>query len=229
SVYYYHLDHLGTPQLMTDSDQAVVWQARYLPFGETTLLTEIIDNDLRFPGQYFDSEINLYYNYFRYYDPSTGRYITSDPIGLAGGLNTYAYVGGNPLKWSDTLGLLPCSAKSYSKCEAKCAAVGEVVDRCTSFVLFAKCDCKKDECPLTREDLDADLKNKGFNDPTTSEKGYKTYKHPDGTKVTVKPDGEVIRTQNKWKADGSGKYPERQDYSGNRLPDQSHTTGDYVK
>ncbi|MBK7727229.1 MAG: RHS repeat-associated core domain-containing protein [Gammaproteobacteria bacterium] len=55
--------------------------------------------------RYYDAQPEQHYNYFRDYDPSTGRYIESDPIGLAGGLNTYAYVGGNPLRFVDPFGL----------------------------------------------------------------------------------------------------------------------------
>ncbi|MCP4485971.1 MAG: RHS repeat-associated core domain-containing protein [Gammaproteobacteria bacterium] len=61
--------------------------------------------DLRFPGQVYDVETGLYYNYFRYYDPETGRYVTSDPIGLYGGLNTFVYVGNDPINWIDPYGL----------------------------------------------------------------------------------------------------------------------------
>ncbi|RLA50747.1 MAG: hypothetical protein DRR42_12260 [Gammaproteobacteria bacterium] len=106
--YYYHLDHLGTPQVMTDADQTVVWQGSYTPFGQANVLTETIDNDLRFPGQYYDEESGLHYNYFRDYDPSMGRYITSDPIGLGAGTNTYGYVQQNPLIYIDQLGLFGC-------------------------------------------------------------------------------------------------------------------------
>jgi len=104
-IFYVHNDHLGTPRVITDDQQTVVWQAHYDPFGKASITTETIVNNIRFPGQYFDAESGLYYNYYRYYDPTTGRYITSDPIGLAGGLNTYGYVDGNPLGFIDPFGL----------------------------------------------------------------------------------------------------------------------------
>jgi RHS repeat-associated protein len=110
-MYYIHTDHLGTPRAVTNTYQNVVWRWDSDPFGMSTA-NEDPDGDgveftlnLRFPGQYYDIETGLHYNYFRYYDPSTGRYITSDPIGLQGGLNTYGYVGGNPINAMDPLGL----------------------------------------------------------------------------------------------------------------------------
>lgn len=106
-IYFYHNDHLATPKLLTDTNQNVVWQARHTPFGKADIQVEQISNNLRFPGQYFDQETGLHYNYFRDYDPETGRYLQSDPIGLEGGLNTYAYVEGNPLSYVDPEGLAP--------------------------------------------------------------------------------------------------------------------------
>jgi RHS repeat-associated protein len=106
SVYYVHNDHLGTPQVITDEDQTIVWSANYQPFGDVEITTAIIANNLRFPGQYYDEESGLHYNYFRDYDPSLGRYVQSDPIGLQGGLNTYAYVDSNPTGYTDPHGLV---------------------------------------------------------------------------------------------------------------------------
>lgn len=107
-TYYYHNDHLGTPQKMTDSTGTVVWAADYKPFGEATATVSSITNNLRFPGQYYDAETGLNYNYFRDYNPVIGRYIESDPIGILDGANhLYAYVGNNPVNWIDLLGLEP--------------------------------------------------------------------------------------------------------------------------
>ncbi len=105
AMYYFHTDHLGTPQVVTDKDQTVVWQGEYSPFGEVTETTRAVEQNLRFPGQYFDAETKLHYNYFRDYDPESGRYVQSDPIGLIGGLNTYSYVGNNSLIYADPYGL----------------------------------------------------------------------------------------------------------------------------
>ncbi len=102
SYYYYQNDHLGTPQKLIEKSGAIVWSAKAYAFGETEVAQiSTIDNPLRFPGQYFDLETGLHYNHFRYYDPRIGRYLTSDPIGLQGGINTYTYAVNNPLVFID--------------------------------------------------------------------------------------------------------------------------------
>ncbi|HYL35196.1 MAG TPA: RHS repeat-associated core domain-containing protein [Bryobacteraceae bacterium] len=104
-VYFLHDDRLGTPQLATDAGQNTAWLANYGPFGEMSTLPSGIVQDLRLPGQEFDVETGLYHNGFRDYVPGWGRYLESDPIGLGGGMNTYAYVEGNPLRLVDPMGL----------------------------------------------------------------------------------------------------------------------------
>ena len=84
-LYFYINDHLGTPQRLITADGTTVWQAAYLPFGRTQVQLGTVQNNLRFPGQYFDTETGLHYNWHRYYDPETGRYLSPDPIGLDGG------------------------------------------------------------------------------------------------------------------------------------------------
>jgi len=111
-TYYFINDHLGTPQQLVDGMGTVVWQAAYLPFGQAQIVTGTVTNNLRFPGQYFDAETGLHYNWNRFYDPETGRYISADPIGLAGGMNLYAYVGGNPVNAVDPWGLRTCTGNA---------------------------------------------------------------------------------------------------------------------
>ena len=104
---FVHADHIDTPTELTDDAQAVVWQASRSPFGSTDLLIEGLPFDMRFPGQFFDAASGLYYNYFRSYNVAAGRYSTSDPIGLLGGINSYVYTGNNPIAFYDFLGLSP--------------------------------------------------------------------------------------------------------------------------
>ncbi|WP_157314823.1 RHS repeat-associated core domain-containing protein [Chitinibacter sp. GC72] len=108
---YIWADHLNTPRQISDpASQAILWRWDGEPFG-ADLANENPSGkgqyvyNLRFPGQYFDKETGKHYNYYRDYDPATGRYVQSDPIGLAGGINTYAYVGGDPIGYTDPLGL----------------------------------------------------------------------------------------------------------------------------
>ncbi|MGF6330044.1 RHS repeat-associated protein [Pseudomonas sp. BS3782 TE3695] len=106
--FYYQLDHLGTPQELTDYSGEIMWSAKYRAYGNLAALDVAeIDNPLRFQGQYFDAETGLHYNRHRYYNPGTGRFLTPDPIKLAGGLNNYQYVP-NPTGWVDPLGLNGC-------------------------------------------------------------------------------------------------------------------------
>jgi len=108
---WHHNDHLGTSQALSNTLGKVVWKGSYEPFGK---LSEEKDPDgdgvptnnwQRFPGQSWDWESGTYYNYHRSYDPISGRYTQSDPIGLVGGMNTYGYLGGNPLNSIDPTGL----------------------------------------------------------------------------------------------------------------------------
>lgn len=110
SVVYYINDHLGTPQMLLDSAGQIVWQGNYSPFGGVDIVVNTMENNFRFPGQYFDAETGLHYNWHRYYDPATGRYISADPIGLEGGINLYAFANLNPVNYTDPDGLFAIGA-----------------------------------------------------------------------------------------------------------------------
>lgn len=112
-VFYVHTDHLNAPTKVTrPTDNAVIWRWDHDPYGNGMPNQDPDGNglqltmNLRFPGQYYDSETGLLYNWNRYYDPSTGRYIESDPIGLYGGsFSTYSYANNNPVSFTDPTGL----------------------------------------------------------------------------------------------------------------------------
>ncbi len=128
-VWFYHCDHLGTPQEMSDQTGAIVWTANYKAWGECKTEnhtkrdiwdSEIITNNIRFQGQYYDNETGLHYNRHRYYSPYVGRFISKDPIGLLGGNNIYAYAP-NPVGWIDPLGL---KKKVINTGQTSCGAKG---------------------------------------------------------------------------------------------------------
>jgi RHS repeat-associated protein len=150
SVFYVHADHLNTPRRITrPADNKVMWQWESEPFGNTRPNENPQGQGtfvyaLRFPGQVFDGETGLAYNFFRDYDSDTGRYRESDPVGLAGGSwSTYSYVEGNPVGDTDPLGLMGGGGNHahrnppYTPPSNNCATA-----ECAAGVLPAKNDCR---------------------------------------------------------------------------------------
>lgn len=106
-----HTDHLNTPRMLVDANGQVRWRWLGEPFGaspaeeQPTAGLAPVQQQLRFPGQQYEAFGGRHYNHFRDYDPTVGRYVQSDPIGLDGGVNTYEYVESNPLTYVDSEGL----------------------------------------------------------------------------------------------------------------------------
>ncbi|MBB5154385.1 RHS repeat-associated protein [Saccharopolyspora phatthalungensis] len=124
-------DLLGTPTELVDDQGGIAWVHRTSLWGNAFHdggATETGGTPLRFPGQYFDAETGLHYNFHRYYDPATARYLSPDPIGLEAGPNNYAYVT-NPHAWSDPLGLAPCNGKGWNSTEQFQDYVNKKADR----------------------------------------------------------------------------------------------------
>ncbi|WP_338767691.1 PAAR-like domain-containing protein [Massilia sp. METH4] len=106
-IFHYQCDHLGTPLELMDAQGSVIWAAQYRSWGSLCWRGGNMPSHsqpLRFQGQYHDDETNLFYNRNRFYDPDCGRFVTQDPIGLVGGVNSYTY-SPNPVVWTDPLGL----------------------------------------------------------------------------------------------------------------------------
>jgi RHS repeat-associated protein len=134
-IFFIHNDHLDTPRVIANGTSQVVWRWDHAePFGtypanQNPSGLGTFEFNLRLPGQYFDKETNLHYNYFRDYDPGIGRYVQSDPIGLRGGINTYGYGFQNPLSNIDPYGL---EVRLY--CRPVVGPIGWLYDHCFVYV-----------------------------------------------------------------------------------------------
>lgn len=104
ALYFVRTDHIGRPVFATDNTGGVVWEASYLPFGGVETSSGP-NSDLRFPGQWFQAETGLHQNWMRDYDPTLGRYLQADPLGLVDGASVYGYALQNPGRYSDFMGL----------------------------------------------------------------------------------------------------------------------------
>lgn len=140
-----HADHLNTPRAVVEPGFNRIrwrWPLSGSAFGEHAAETdpdgdgEVFEFSLRYPGQYFDAESGLHYNYFRDYEPATGRYTQSDPIGLNGGLNTYAYVSSRPLVLTDPTGEAAQMAACFGG-PIPCAVAGASLLMCGAVVVHA--------------------------------------------------------------------------------------------
>lgn len=119
SVFFIHADQIDTPRIVQDNQYRNRWAwdpdgFGQLPPNENPAGLGNFTFNLRMPGQYFDAESGLFYNHFRDYDPQSGRYVESDPIGLAGGVNTYAYGLNDPLSNIDSSGLFVGDPTAYA-------------------------------------------------------------------------------------------------------------------
>lgn len=142
-VYFVHGDNLNSPKVVTNVAQQVVWKANAKPFGETGVVINGIENNIRFPGQYYDHEIKLHYNMYRDYDYNLGSYVQSDPIGLLGDLNLYAYALSNPLRFIDPEGLKSCEEQYQDFLDCIDAAM-KIYDHCIYSVEAGVARCKRE-------------------------------------------------------------------------------------
>ena len=139
-LYFVRTGHIGRPAFATDGTGAKVWEVSYLPFGQVQVSTGT-PIALRFPGQWFQAESGLYQNWMRDYDPTTGRYLQADPLGLVDGPSVYGYALQNPGRYVD-----PRGEATYVVCRPLEGVLGEMSSarHCRIIVVRKKCTCSGD-------------------------------------------------------------------------------------
>jgi RHS repeat-associated protein len=198
--YHYQLDHLGTPQELTTPEGDIAWSAHYRAYGEIARLdVGKLDNPLRFQGQYFDEESGLHYNRHRYYNPDIGRYLTPDPVKLAGGINSYQYAL-NPTGWVDPLGLNTCPGGDGCKPEVAANEPAKTVKADEGDAVLPKTGGAERSAKYSANWKTASLSENivkfAGTDPTvtTTDKGKKIYKNPlNGIEVVEDINGNYFR------------------------------------
>jgi RHS repeat-associated protein len=236
SLFYVHTDHLNTPRRISrPSDNVVVWRWDSDPFGATAANEDpdadsnLFAYNLRLPGQYLDPETGLHYNYMRDgYDSATGRYTQSDPIGIAGGTNTYAYVGGNPNWFFDREGLeminwLPKNDPNYPAAEkipddpTVCLVISHGSNRSVRFMNAKQLNDALSKRCKPKQKIKLDACNAGKGENSIAEQLAKLRKG-----IVSAPDDRVWTTW--WDTEMQTPYPpvsEDKDSGWNRVPDIS--------
>lgn len=185
-------DLIGTPTEMVGPDGTLVWHPRTTLWG-TTVDRNVggVSCPLRFPGQYFDDETQLNYNYHRYYDPASSRYHASDPIGLAGGPNPHVYVP-NPTSWLDPLGLNSCAEEAAEYAEGIAGHIGRQGRRLNDVPPGQESGYIKDVLSGSRPTnvRNLDRSRTGYWDPTKENVIIKDPRSIDGGTAFHRPGGE---------------------------------------
>ncbi len=257
TVSYLHQDHLGSPVAATDTGGAVLWREDYTPFGEERQDPAANDNDENFTGHIRDEATGLLYMQARYMDPILGRFLSNDPVAFSSGapqfFNRYSYANNDPVNNFDPDGKQAAAAGGRLAIAGGFAiadgpfpfgdaiAVGILIYTGAELVLNSNVPQGPINPGATagipdlggKSPVDAGqiLGEGGFETSGTSPGGYTTYKHPDGSRITIKPDGTIVRTGPKTRAgsDTGKKYRPRVDSDGkptdNHNPDEQLDTG----